>query len=344
MIETLKPKQFFEGKLSEHAETDLMNITLPYVRKDVTLISPGVWNNNYYKLEVIKKAFEDTDWTNKDVCSLFNDHEDKKSKQWIGETKNHRYDGENVIADLYIVDMETARKLEYGAHFGISPTVVGKEEGGELLQFVFRNNSVVINPAVKTAYINNQEVSDLEEEIKKEEKKEDVVSEEATTETVETSVTESPEETVEEAKAEEAEAPAEETVKVEMSEKDAEVLSRVLKSVAVKKEDDVKALSDVDTTITDFVAFLQEYQEDHKTASIAEVAKVWGEKRAVLNSRFEMSQKIDAMSAEIKQLREDKPDAPARKTGQSFELSETQKKLSSNDLMGLALADGVDGA
>jgi len=77
---------------------------------------------------------------------------------------------------LIIVDKPTAMKLAYGAKMGISPKVSGGEEDGKMVQFKYDNFSVVINPAVKTAYINNQEMevkkmADVEE-AKKQPKKE----------------------------------------------------------------------------------------------------------------------------------------------------------------------------
>jgi len=59
------------------------------------------------------------------------------------------------VGDLVVVDLNTAIKLAYGAKMGISPKVHGPAEGNAIQRFVFDNFSVVINPAVKTAWINN---------------------------------------------------------------------------------------------------------------------------------------------------------------------------------------------
>jgi len=133
------------------------SVKIPYLIESKILMSPGIWNNYYYSEEQIKSAFTNTDWDNKEIRSLFLDHEDLRSSEWIGEVVNVRLDGNNLIGDLVIVDKPTAMKLAYGAKMGISPKVHGKEEGGRMLNFLFDNMSVVINPAVKTAYINNQE-------------------------------------------------------------------------------------------------------------------------------------------------------------------------------------------
>jgi len=141
---------------------------VPYVIKDKTLMSPGIWNNYYYSTEQIIEAFNNTNWEDRAIRSLFLDHEDLRSSEWIGEVTNVKMNGEKLIGDLVIVDKPTAMKLAYGAKMGISPKVHGKEDGGKMLNFLFDNMSVVINPAVKTAYINNQEKIDEVEKMTEE--------------------------------------------------------------------------------------------------------------------------------------------------------------------------------
>lgn len=131
------------------------DVKLPYVIKDKILMSPGVWNGYHYGEQAIKTAFTKSEWDKKEVRSLFSDHEDLRSREWIGEIRNPRMVGSDVVGDLYIIDKPTAMKLAYGAKMGISPKVSGHEEGGSMMSFRFDNFSVVINPAVKTAYINN---------------------------------------------------------------------------------------------------------------------------------------------------------------------------------------------
>lgn len=144
-------------KKIESKSDELENIKIPYVIKNKVLMSPGVWNNYYYNPNVISEAFDTTDWQSKEIRSLFNDHEDLQSREWIGEIINPRLEGDTVMGDLVIVDKTTAQKLAYGAKMGISPKVHGQEEGNEMTNFKFDNFSVVINPAIKTAYINNKE-------------------------------------------------------------------------------------------------------------------------------------------------------------------------------------------
>ena len=141
--------------------TDLESIKLPYVIKDKILMSPGVWNTYFYSADSIERAFENTDWEDKEIRSLYADHDDAQSVRWVGEVKNVRKNGDNLVGDLIIVDKPMAQKIAYGAKFGISPKVHGMEEDGVMEDFVFDNMSVVINPAVKTAYINNKSTQQL---------------------------------------------------------------------------------------------------------------------------------------------------------------------------------------
>lgn len=127
-------------------------------------MSPGIWNNFYYSSEEIKKSFNRTNWNSKEVKSLFLDHVDNMSREWVGEIQNPRLIGDVVKADLVIVDQATAIKLAYGAKMGISPKVTGQTEDNEniMSEFLYDNFSVVINPAVKTAWINNMDMAAFE--------------------------------------------------------------------------------------------------------------------------------------------------------------------------------------
>lgn len=163
----------------EKKPKNIENIKIPYVIKNKVLMSPGVWNNFYYSSQSIKDAYIKTRWDNKEVRSLFLDHLDKSSREWIGEVQNPRLRGEDLVGDLIFVDKPTAQKLAYGAKMGISPKVHGQEDNNKMVSFVYDNFSVVINPAVKTAYINNMEVTTkMAEEAKEEPKAEETPKEE----------------------------------------------------------------------------------------------------------------------------------------------------------------------
>jgi hypothetical protein len=157
-------------------------IKLPYILKNKVLFGPGIWNNNRYSENEIKDAFYRTNWESKETKSLFLDHSDKNTKDWIGFVENPRFeDNGKILADIYVVDKQLAMKLEYGAKFGISPKVQGFEDKGDLKSFDFQNWSVVVTPACKLTYINNKEENimkkaddvlvNLEEDPKQEETK-----------------------------------------------------------------------------------------------------------------------------------------------------------------------------
>jgi len=150
-------------ELSEEIQDLESEVKLPYVLRDKILMSPGVWNSYYYSADSIEDAFNTTDWEAKENRSLFLDHVDDRSSEWIGDVKNVRINGDDLIGDLWVLDKPTAMKLHYGAKMGISPKVHGPAEGNVMQRFVFDNFSVVINPAVKTAWINNSQKVDLDE-------------------------------------------------------------------------------------------------------------------------------------------------------------------------------------
>lgn len=142
------------------------SVKLPYVMKDKVLMGPGFWNGLNYSGVENAHAYNSTDWTDREITSLFLDHLDTGAKEWIGEIQNPVIDDAGVVmGDLYIVDKPTAMKLDYGAKFGISPKVKGDALEGSMHNYSFSNFSVVFNPAVKTAYINNSEAKKQTEKV-----------------------------------------------------------------------------------------------------------------------------------------------------------------------------------
>ena len=149
------------NELSAGTVSNMMgNIQFPYVIKDKVLMSEGIWNNFYYSSEVIKDAFENTNWEDRRLRNLFLDHEDSRTSEWVGEVKNLNLREGTMYGDLIIFDPIFATKMEYGKpRFGISPKVFGDSDKytRTMKSFNFENFSVVMNPAIKTAYINNSE-------------------------------------------------------------------------------------------------------------------------------------------------------------------------------------------
>ena len=151
--------------MSETADLE-KSVKLPYIMKDKVLMGPGFWNGLNYSGVENAHAYNSTDWTDREITSLFLDHLDTGAKEWIGEIQNPIIDDTGVVmGDLYIVDKPTAMKLAYGAKFGISPKVKGDAIEGSMHNYNFANFSVVFNPAVKTAYINNSETKKQAEKV-----------------------------------------------------------------------------------------------------------------------------------------------------------------------------------
>lgn len=137
------------------ASDNLSDIDVPYRVEDVVLMSPGRWNNIQYPEETLEEAVERTDWDEAHNSSVFWEHDDEDARDWIGEVRNVRFEDGAVKGDIDFVDEDAARKLEYGAHFGISPKVSGARKGRKMQRFTYDNFSLVIDPAVKTTYLNS---------------------------------------------------------------------------------------------------------------------------------------------------------------------------------------------
>jgi len=158
-------------EMAEHIDEQ---ITLPYKVEDVNLISPGRWNGVDWTAEGIEQGLrktefeqaEDNEGEIEQNNALFFEHDDRDARAWIGEVKDIRMEGDEMVGDLVIVDEEAARKLEYGAKFGISAKVTGRTDGDEMKNMRYENFSLVLNPAVKTTYINSEmegmELQDME--------------------------------------------------------------------------------------------------------------------------------------------------------------------------------------
>jgi len=133
-----------------------MNIELPTIRKDIVLMSPGVWNGFEYSADEIKRAFELTDWNK--ASELYLDHPDNPNNAagaWAGRVINQRYVAGEIIGDLEMWDTNTIIKTELArAKFGVSPRVIGEEDGTEFKNFTFDNFSIVSKQAIGPAFIN----------------------------------------------------------------------------------------------------------------------------------------------------------------------------------------------
>jgi len=269
-------------------------VTLPYTVTDITLMSPGVWKDYKYTGQAIKNAYNRTDWDDSEVKSLFWDHEDRASEKWIGEVKNVRLEGNRIVGDLEIVDKEAAIKLAYGAKFGISPKVTGDVHGQNMKSFVFDNFSVVLNPAVKTAYINNMEVKTVSEQDNSEELEEEETQEEEDVEE-DQETEENKNKDIKEVAGELAD-----LLDVEVAEvmevidsllngengdypkpyKNAEDILNQLKELAEEEDEEVDESEEVDNEETDeYAEFVKDYRKKNPNADLKEIAEMWEEKQ-----------------------------------------------------------------
>jgi len=136
---------------------------LPFVLKDKELMDAGVWNNARYSPQAVELIYNNTNWNIKENADLFADHQDGRTRDWIGRVTNHHYSNGKVFGDLEVYDLDMALKLALGSpRWGVSPRVKGKQIGMDVVMGSFENFSLVINPAVKTAYINNSEKGTIE--------------------------------------------------------------------------------------------------------------------------------------------------------------------------------------
>jgi hypothetical protein len=130
-------------------------LPIPYIIPDRKLMSEGVWNDYFYPGEVIQAAYDATNWSDKTVVALYLNHSDLDTGAWIGEVRNPRMKGKDLYGDLAIYDLQMAIKLAFGKpRFGISPKVEGDADGKTMKNFNYQNFSLVVNPAVKTTYLN----------------------------------------------------------------------------------------------------------------------------------------------------------------------------------------------
>lgn len=157
-------RELIKVSFGEHSNEKLSDLGIR-VLKDRTLLAPGFWNGRNYSKEEIVKAYQNTDWSDKDVISLIADHNDDDNKgrpltirDWVGYVSNqYLTDDGKVKGDLNICVPTLATQLIDGkAPFGISPFVYGQHDklNNSQVDFIFKNFAVVVEPACKECYIN----------------------------------------------------------------------------------------------------------------------------------------------------------------------------------------------
>lgn len=164
-----KPQKTAELADQMEEVEDINDIDLPMRIPNIPMMTPGRWNGIQWTADEIEMALENTTFESQlenegeieQNNALFFEHDDRDARAWIGEVENIRMEdvegeGRGVVGDLVIVDEDAAKKLAYGAKFGISAKVSGRTDGDVMRNFSFENFSLVLNPAVKTTFINSE--------------------------------------------------------------------------------------------------------------------------------------------------------------------------------------------
>jgi len=305
-------------------------VPIPYVLPHRKLMSPGRWNGIYYSKEAIERAYKNTNWNDKQVIALYTNHEDNDTQAWIGEVRNVKVENGELYGDLVIYDLPMALKLAYGKpRFGISPKVRGEtDENRNMVDFVFENFSLVINPACKTTYLNSERKLFTGIYINQEEV--DSMAEEEVKEVTEEKPKEQQEQPQEVQEAKEVqEEPAEETEEgVEVSESSEEVQTEeVTEEMAKKKKKKAKKkreypypeMQDIKAKLSEYTDFIKKYLKEHPDADLAEAAAAW--KRQKEMAEMDEDTLIAKLSELIELLKK-------KKLGAEGNLSQTIQKMS----------------
>ena len=161
------------GKFESLSKEDLQSPGDVLVLKHKLIIREGEHNGVFYSWEELKQVVETGEGS-----SLYYDHDDSASN-WVGDVKNLKADdaSKSIFGDLHIVDPVAAKKLRYGAKWGVSPTIdaerVVKDGRTLALDPKIISNSLVIRPAVRETMLNSEntvekEVKSMEENNKRE--------------------------------------------------------------------------------------------------------------------------------------------------------------------------------
>ena len=126
------------------------------VLKNRLVMREGEHNGVFYSWEELKNAI-----ATGEGGSLFYDHDDSASN-WVGDIRNLKADDlkKSIFGDIHIVDLVAAKKLRYGAKWGISPTIDAEKivRDGKKLAFdpKFLSFSLVLRPAVRETMLNSE--------------------------------------------------------------------------------------------------------------------------------------------------------------------------------------------
>ena len=124
------------------------------ILKHKLIMREGEHNGVYYDWAELKASYSTCEG-----AGLYYDHDDAASN-WVGEVKNVTADdkSKSLFGDLHIVDSVAAKKLRYGAKWGVSPTIDAEKlvrDGKKYaLDPKFISCSLVLRPAVRETMLN----------------------------------------------------------------------------------------------------------------------------------------------------------------------------------------------
>jgi hypothetical protein len=150
-------------KTQTYSDKNLENIKIPHIVPNKLLFAPGKHNGVVYTKEVVMAAAPQ--WSDLDIVyDHLDTRGDQGAGQWIGITTNPRWvengdQGPGIYGDLKIVDKGAAQKVEFGAKFGLSPTIdfETNEIEGEMYasDLIIKSESLVKEPAVRATMLNS---------------------------------------------------------------------------------------------------------------------------------------------------------------------------------------------
>jgi len=130
------------------------------VLKNKLIMREGEHNSVFYSWEELKGAIETGEG-----AGLYYDHADSTGN-WVGDIRNLRGDDTEkaIYADVHIVDPVAARKLRYGAKWGLSPSIDAEKlirDGKKYaLDPKIISCSLVLRPAVRETMLNEEDIAE----------------------------------------------------------------------------------------------------------------------------------------------------------------------------------------
>ncbi len=141
------------------------------ILKNKLLMREGEHNGVFYSWEELKNSLDSGE-----KAGLYYDHADSAGN-WVGDIRNLRGDDDQkaIFGDLHIVDLMAAKKLRYGAKWGVSLSIEAeklvRDGKTHAIDSKIISCSLVLRPAVRETMLNEQIVERRLKCMEKEEEK-----------------------------------------------------------------------------------------------------------------------------------------------------------------------------